>query len=684
MIDIAGLNPEQREAVTTVDGSLMILAGAGTGKTRVITYRIGHMIDKAIPARNIVAMTFTNKAAREMKERLIDLVGEAGKGVKVGTFHSFCLFILRLFPEEAGIDKKFNLVGTSDQIDLVRRGLDEKGWSGLYKADEMLGRISKAKNAMLYPSEVASADSKVLDDEDPILLAEVYELYERQLQLNRVIDFDDCIFRVAKLLKSRKDICERLQADFTHFLVDEFQDTNFSQLYILELLATKHNNICVVGDDDQSIYSWRGAMIETLDRFEKIFPDTKLVKLEQNYRCTNIILDAANSVIRNNSYRKDKTLWSQNKSDEYITLAAKEDDGAEARWIGEKIFTLLGQGKKAKDVAILYRANNQSRALEIALRELNIPYKIFGGSSFFEKKEVKDFLAYFRLSINPNDRMSFWRVINTPSRGIGIKTLERIEEAAKEFNISPFEVIDKKLVKLNKNAEASLEEFVDTVRQQSSYPIMTLDHLEKRGNEIINGFGLVEDIRQKTKHDVSRRKKVEALKKLPNWIKQVGEYQVEDKGHLNLIDLLDQLSMNDDNKNNNENQIDNFVSLMTIHGSKGLEFPNVFLCGLEEELLPHKNSLDDEANVAEERRLFYVAITRAKEKLFISLAKERYSNFKKSDRKPSRFLKEMPDEGVVSDGALFDNKFEQKEERKAKNIRRLGSLKDKLKSGFKD
>ena len=261
----------------------------------------------------------------------------------------------------------------------------KKGWSGLYKADEMLARISKAKNAMLYPSEVKVADSSKLDDEDPMLLAEVYELYERQLQLNRVIDFDDCIFRVAKLLESRRDITERLQSDFTHFLVDEFQDTNFSQLYILELLATKHNNICVVGDDDQSIYSWRGAMIETLDRFEQIFPATKLVKLEQNYRCTNIILDAANSVIRNNSFRKDKTLWSQNKSDDYITISAKEDDGAEARWIAEKIFTLLGQGRKAKEMSILYRANNQSRALEIALRELSIPYKIFGGSSFFEK-----------------------------------------------------------------------------------------------------------------------------------------------------------------------------------------------------------------------------------------------------------------------------------------------------------
>ena len=683
MVDLAGLNPEQREAVTTIDGSLMILAGAGTGKTRVITFRIGHMIESGIPARNIVAMTFTNKAAKEMKERLIDLAGDAAKTVKVGTFHSFCLYILRLFPEEAGIDKMFSLVGTADQIDLVRRGLDEKGWSGLYKADEMLARISKAKNAMLYPSEVKVADSSKLDDEDPMLLAEVYELYERQLQLNRVIDFDDCIFRVAKLLESRRDITERLQSDFTHFLVDEFQDTNFSQLYILELLATKHNNICVVGDDDQSIYSWRGAMIETLDRFEQIFPATKLVKLEQNYRCTNIILDAANSVIRNNSFRKDKTLWSQNKSDDYITISAKEDDGAEARWIAEKIFTLLGQGRKAKEMSILYRANNQSRALEIALRELSIPYKIFGGSSFFEKKEVKDFLAYFRLSINTNDRMSFWRVINTPSRGIGIKTLERIEEASKEYEISPFEVIEKRLVKLNKNAEAALEEFVDTIKKQSSYPIMTLDHLEKRGNEIIDGFGLVEDIRQKTKHDVSRRKKVEAIKKLPSWIKQVGEYQVEDKGHLNLIDLLDQLSMNDDNKGNSESQIENYVSLMTIHASKGLEFPCVFLCGLEEELLPHKNSLDSEANVSEERRLFYVAITRAKEKLFISLAKERYSNFKKADRKPSRFLAEMPDEGVVSDTDIFAGKFEQKEERREKNLKRFGSLKERLKTGFK-
>ncbi|SME90860.1 ATP-dependent helicase [Pseudobacteriovorax antillogorgiicola] len=684
MIDISGLNSQQHEAVTTISGPSMILAGAGTGKTRVITYRIGHMIDQGIQPEQIVAMTFTNKAAREMKERLISLVGSHGKGIMVGTFHSFCIKILRRFAEEADLDPRFSLAGTSDQLDLVRRSLEEKGWHGLYKPDDILSRISRAKNALLIPETMLEeALQAKFEDEDLSFLKEVYQLYERQLKLNRVIDFDDCILKTALVLRRRSDVLERLQGEYTHFLVDEFQDTNFAQLSILELLAGKLNNICVVGDDDQSIYSWRGAMVETLDRFENIFKGTKLIKLEQNYRCTNVILNAANNVIKNNQGRKDKTLWSKSQSEEYITLTSKRDDGEEARWIAQKCFGLLGQGYRPKDIGILYRANSQARSLETALRERNLVYKVYGGSSFFERKEVRDFLAYFKLSLDPHDRMSFWRVINTPSRGVGLKTLERIEERSKELKISPFEVLVRNEVKLVGKANDAVGQFVKDVQSQSKWPIIHIDDLEKRGGEIIKAFGLEDDIRQKTSHEGAKKRKLESLKKLPEWIKGIGENQVEERGSLNILDLLDQLTLSDDKSGKNDKGPENHISLMTIHASKGLEFPAVFVCGIEDDLLPHKNSIDCPMSVQEERRLFYVAITRAKVKLHLSFARERFSNFQKQDRKPSRFLKELPKTGVVTDTELQSlNHLTSEQDRRERNAKRLSRLRDSIKGGF--
>ncbi|RZA10123.1 MAG: hypothetical protein EOP10_35290, partial [Proteobacteria bacterium] len=333
--------------------------------------------------------------------------------------------------------------------------------------EDLLARISKAKNALLLPHELDNG----FDDKDPAVLAAVYDLYERQLKLNRVIDFDDCIFKTALLLKNNPEVVEKLEQRWTHYLVDEFQDTNFAQLYILELLASRYKNICVVGDDDQSIYSWRGAMVETLDRFETTFVGTRLIKLEQNYRCSNVILNAANKVIRNNTGRKNKTLWSASTNEDPITLASHVDDVAEAKWISLKIFGLLGKGRRPREMGILYRANKQSRAIELALRENNIPYKVFGGTSFFERKEVKDFLCYFRLSVNPNDRLAFWRVINTPSRGIGMKTLERIEAKALEMNLSPFEVLHQGHVPLDTKQKVAAKHFTDVLKSIQSAPL---------------------------------------------------------------------------------------------------------------------------------------------------------------------------------------------------------------------
>lgn len=681
MIDLSSLNPPQYEAVTQIRGPIMIIAGAGTGKTRVITFRMAHMLRSGIAGSEIVALTFTNKAAREMKERLLELAGKSAKNIFIGTFHSFCLRILREFPHEAGLDSKFSLAGTGDQIDLVRKALEENKWQGLYRPEDILARIGSAKNALLQPHEVVHADGS-FQDKDPALLAVVYDLYERQLKLNRVIDFDDCILKTAILLRTHPEICEKLQNRWPYFLVDEFQDTNFAQLYLLELLAHKTKNICVVGDDDQSIYSWRGALVETLDRFERTFENTRLIKLEQNYRCSNVILHAANTVIRNNTGRKGKTLWSASKNELPITLAFHTDDIAEAKWIALKCFTLMGQGVRPKDIGILYRANAQAKNLELALREQKIPYKVFGGSSFFERKEVKDFLCYFRLSVNQDDRLAFWRIVNTPARGIGLKTLEKIEEQAKVQSISPFQVLERGLVSLDSKTTEAVHHFIRTLKDLHHAPLSEVDDLQQRGLRIIKDFGLEDEIRHKTSHEGARRRKLEALKRLPAWIKQLADSQIEEKGQLQLLDLLDQLSLSSEGAQDKDRASDNQVSLMTIHASKGLEYPVVFVCGVEEDQLPHKNSVNSELGLSEERRLFYVALTRAKDRLHLTYARERFSQFKKQVRKPSRFLEELPNKGIVSEHDAELSAKLSDEKKKEVNLNRLSKLKASLKSGF--
>lgn len=682
MVDFSKLNPEQYAAVTQTQGPVMIIAGAGTGKTRVITYRMAYMLQLGILGTEIVAMTFTNKAAKEMKERLIEIVGRAGKGIFIGTFHSFCLRLLREFADEAGLDPKFSLTGTSDQLDLVRKAMEEKGWQGLYRPEDILARISSAKNALLRPQDLINADPERFYDRDPHVLSAIYDLYERQLKLNRVIDFDDCIFKTAWLLKEHPTVQELLHSRLKYFLVDEFQDTNFAQLYVLELLAIKSRNICVVGDDDQSIYSWRGALVETLDRFEAIFRGTLLIKLEQNYRCSNVILHAANTVIRNNTGRKNKTLWSASAIQSPIILSTHADDINEAKWIAQKCFTLLGQGYKARDIGILYRANAQARALEMALREHQVHYKVYGGTSFFERKEVKDFLCYFRLTVNPNDRLAFWRIINTPVRGIGLKTLERIEEKAKKLDISPFEVLVRGLGELDTRAHKATQEFVKAIKSIHHDPLSEVSDLETRGNRLLKDFGLEEEVRHKTSHEGARRRKIEALKRLPAWLRKIAESQVEERGQLQLLDLLDHLSLNGEGGQDKDRAQDNHVSLMTIHAAKGLEFPVIFVCGLEEEQLPHKNSIHSETGLAEERRLFYVALTRAKERLHLSYARERFSQFKKQIRKPSRFIDELPNEGFMTEHDAEMRGMIQKEQKKEINMSRLSKLKAELRNGF--
>ncbi len=642
MLDLSTLNPEQRTAVETLEGPVLVLAGAGTGKTKAITMRMAFMVSMGIAPESIAAMTFTNKAAREMLERLEHLIGQkTAAKVCLGTFHSFCLGLLREFGDRLGLAKRFSLASTSDQIDLLRRAVQEEAALSSINIEALHAEISRAKNALLKPDDFARRAVHIAIGVDVDVMVKAYELYERQLRLNRMIDFDDCIFKAVQLLENFPEVRNQLENRYRYFMVDEFQDTNAAQLRIIELLASRHRNVCVVGDDDQSIYSWRGALFETLERFETMFPGTKLIKLEQNYRCTNIILDAANKVIKNNTKRKDKTLWSAAEGTWPIEVQTLASDEEEARFIADKCMSFIGEGYKPSDVAVLYRANNQARSIELALREVNIPYETFGGGSFFERKEVKDFLSYIRLLARPHDRLAFYRVINTPHRGIGIKSLEKIEEQSTKVQKSPWVVAQtaSDSLGLSSKALASLREFVRDIEEFSKRPLNTPEDLESLGHDIIKAFSLTQDIRANVKDPASQERKIEALKSLPKWLFSAAKDVLKTYGHLDIHDLLDRLTLNDrDFSDRDESGRPNKVSLMTIHASKGLEFPAVIVCGLEEDLFPHKNSASNSHGVMEERRLFYVALTRAKKRLTITHANERGTGAMKSSRMPSRFL----------------------------------------------
>jgi DNA helicase-2/ATP-dependent DNA helicase PcrA len=664
----------------------MILAGAGTGKTRVITSRIAYMLGSGVDPSNVAAMTFTNKAAKEMRERIKAIVGtEKSKKLSISTFHSFCLGIIRAHPYKLGVEKGFTLIGTSDQLDIVRRALEEKGWSGLYKTDDILYQIGICKNWLVTPEELKNGKippGGAIDD--PALIAECYELYERQLILNRAIDFDDCIFKVVKALENDEELCKKLQKKYKYILVDEFQDTNYSQFAILEKLGLAGGNVCVVGDDDQSIYSWRGAMYETLERFQTLF-QPKIIKLEQNYRCTNVVLHAANTLIKNNPVRMDKTLWSQSDSDIPIDIVPQDDAVEEARWVADQCITHVGGGKSPNDISILYRANSQAKVMEMALREAGIPYKTFGGQSFFERKEIKDFLSYLRLIGNKKDNMALWRVINTPSRGIGLKTQEKIEQLSKESKMSPYEVMmdPSNLQMLNDRERNAVTKFVSTVSTIQAKVINQPKDFEALGESICNQFKLVDHIKQTTKNVLAKQAKVEALKSLPRWLNKSAEDMLADEGVLDPIRLIDRLTLTETPYENSDDETPNYVSLMTIHSSKGLEFPVVFLVGVEDGLIPHKNSIGSLSGISEERRLLYVAMTRAKEKLYMTYSHMRQSGYQKEIRKASRFIAELPQEGVRAPSYNDFKKKQQVQEkqRKKSTLSKLSSIRNSLKSG---
>ncbi len=701
-VDLADLNPEQRAAAENFTGPMLILAGAGTGKTRVITYRMACMLQRGVAPGNIAAMTFTNKAAREMSGRITELVGPArAKGLSVSTFHSFCLKILRDHGHAVGVAPGFGIVDTGDQIDLVARALKEKQWGGTVPVEDLHGAISRWKNALLGPDDILAGRGQLAPGYDREVFGRVYDLYERQLKINRVIDFDDCIYKTFLLLRNDPELQKSLAQKFRYILVDEFQDTNFAQLTLLGMIAGHHQNICVVGDDDQSIYSWRGAMYETLEEFERMFPGTQLVKLEQNYRCSNVILDAANSLIRNNSKRKEKSLWSQNTSKRPIRLVPLETADSEARWISEQCMSLLGGGIRHKDIAVLYRSNAQSRPIEMALREAGLRAKVFGGTGFFERKEVKDFLAFVKLAADPDDRLAFWRAISACPSGVGIKTLERLAALAERKKLSPLQAAETAGPDDLGRIKPAVDEFCTKIRGVwQGAQGATADTIANVGEQIIAQFKLLDEILMNTKDAPARLRKLEMIKSLPGWLGNAAKaVAIRDEqppsALVNWGKLMDRIMLtgeDDRNKEDSENAAD-VISLMTIHASKGLEFPAVFVVGVEEDLLPHKNSLElGEAGIAEERRLFYVAMTRAKDRLYLSYALDRSSRMGTSSRRPSRFLSEIPkhllagEEGqageaggameAVTDGVATALKRE--ELRRKETIAQLGMLRQSL------
>ncbi len=636
MINLDRFNKEQKEAILTTDGPLLILAGAGSGKTTVVVNKIAHILDEklALPWQ-ILAITFTNKAANEMKERIEKIIGDEASSMWIGTFHSICMRILRRDIDRLKTHTSdFVIYDAADQKTLMKRvlkalNIDEK----MLSIRSVLFEISTAKDELLGPDEYLSMNE---DNYRKKLIGEAYKMYQKQLRESNALDFDDIIMYTVQLLSQETEVLERYQKQFRYVFVDEYQDTNNSQSMLVNLLAQGHENICVVGDDDQSIYKFRGANIHNILNFEKDFPGAKLIKLEQNYRSTQIILDAANAVIANNQGRKGKNLWTQNGEGKLIDLYRADNEYDEAEFIANQIKNALSDGATYSDCAILYRTNIQSRVIETTLSGHGIPYRVLAGLRFYDRKEVKDALAYLRLMQNPSDNISLIRVVNEPSRKIGATTLEKVSEYANQNGMSMFDAMERanEIPEFVRLAE-KVQEFVKIIRR-----IKSLSE-GKRPAEIIeimlqeSGYLAMLE----AEDSVENQTRIDNLNEL---LSAAAEYERNEEeptlsGFLELSALVSDVD--------NYDQDVNSVVLMTLHSAKGLEFPRVFLCGMEEGLFPSIRSMTDD-EIEEERRLCYVGITRAKEQLFISHAGYRNKYGSGGYTMPSRFLEEIPMECV--------------------------------------
>ncbi|MDR4434783.1 DNA helicase PcrA [Bacillus tequilensis] len=649
---LSGLNPVQQEAVKTTDGPLLLMAGAGSGKTRVLTHRIAYlMAEKHVAPWNILAITFTNKAAREMKERVESILGPGADDIWISTFHSMCVRILRRDIDRIGINRNFSILDTADQLSVIKGILKERNIDPKkFDPRSILGTISSAKNELTEPEEFSKVAGGYYDQ----VVSDVYTDYQKKLLKNQSLDFDDLIMTTIKLFDRVPEVLEFYQRKFQYIHVDEYQDTNRAQYMLVKQLAERFQNLCVVGDSDQSIYRWRGADIANILSFEKDYPNASVILLEQNYRSTKRILRAANEVIKNNSNRKPKNLWTENDEGIKISYYRGDNEFGEGQFVAGKIHQLYSTGKrKLSDIAILYRTNAQSRVIEETLLKAGLNYNIVGGTKFYDRKEIKDILAYLRLVSNPDDDISFTRIVNVPKRGVGATSLEKIASYAAMNGVSFFQAIQQvDFIGVSAKAANALDSF----RQM----IENLTNMQ----DYLSITELTEEILDKTEYRemLKAEKSIEAQSRLENIdeflsVTKNFEQKSEDKTlvafltDLALIADIDQLDQKEEESGGKD-----AITLMTLHAAKGLEFPVVFLMGLEEGVFPHSRSLMEEAEMEEERRLAYVGITRAEQELYLTNAKMR-TLFGRTNMNPeSRFIAEIPDD-------LLENLNEKKETR---------------------
>lgn len=633
------LNPAQRKAVLETEGPLLVFAGAGSGKTRVLTYRIAYLInEKRVDPRNILAVTFTNKAADEMRERVERLLGISAKGIWISTFHSACVRILRPNIEKLGYKKNFIIYDEQDQQRHLKGVMKELGLDfKMFPPKAILSAIERLKNEGITPEQFRPSQFNIFQKRVGL----VYQKYQEDLKRNNALDFGDLLMFVSILFRRFPEVLRFYQDLCRYVMVDEFQDTNLIQYMLLKKLVERHRNICVVGDDDQSIYRWRGAEVGNILNFEKDFPDAKIITLEQNYRSTQNILNAASHMVRQNRMRKEKRLWTENPEGELITIYVAEDEEDEARFVVKKIIEQLESKLHYRDIAVFYRINAQSRAIEDELVRNRIPYTVVGGMKFYERKEIKDILAYLRIISNPDDDLSLKRIINIPPRGIGEKTVEKIETYCRKKGISLFEGLKESLKEdwITNHIKEKFKDFIDLIenlRRDSN--LISLSQLTL---SIVQNTGYIKLLKDEaTDEAFSRIENIEEL------INVMMEYERSDdvslEGFLERVSLITDVDLYEDKGDR--------VSLMTLHCAKGLEFPVVFIIGVEEGLLPHYRRGEEIEDMEEERRLFYVGITRAKERLFLSRAERRSTFGIGRANLPSRFLQELPMELLRFEG----------------------------------
>ena len=677
-VDFIGeLNDAQKAPVVHKEGPLIVIAGAGSGKTRVLTYRIAYLIQNGVDPFEILSLTFTNKAAREMKERISTLIDSSeAKNLWMGTFHSVFARLLRAEADKLGFPSNFTIYDTQDSERLIASIIKEmKLEKDIYKTKQIRNRISAFKNSLITvkayhnDADLIEADKMARRPK----MGEVYNEYVERCFKSGAMDFDDLLLRTNELLNRFPRVLSKYQNRFKYILVDEYQDTNHSQYLIVKALSDKFYNICVVGDDAQSIYAFRGANINNILNFQNDYEDVKLYRLEQNYRSTKNIVNAANSIINHNQSKIDKIVWTSNQEGSKIKIKCLASDADEGRAVASIIFeNKMNNQKNNKDFAVLYRTNAQSRAIEDSLRKRNIQYRVYGGLSFYQRKEIKDIIAYLRIIINPNDEESLKRIINYPARGIGSTTIDKLIIASKEFNLTLFEVIknlSKINIRINNGTREKLNDFLNLIklfqienRKLNAYQISDL---------VIKKSGIINILKSEgTPENIS---KIDNIEELLNGIRDFTDGQLEIVNATgNISEFLEDIALATDFDNDNEPDADK-VSLMTIHLAKGLEFPTVFIVGLEEDLFPSAMSLNTRSELEEERRLFYVAVTRAKEQAYITYTQSRYRWGKLIDAEPSRFIEEIDDKYVekenvypykskpLVDASIFES-FKQKKE----------------------